>query len=164
MRLKIIAAALIIAVGTLAPAGRAQSGGPPEGLDVTFVLDPSDPGVGTSACAFPVQIHITGKSKTINLPGNRMVITAPGQQATITNLSHPSKQVMLNITGVFTVLNQPDGGFVGIGTGRNLVTDPSFGLTLVIGRFSFAVNGAGDLIQGLTLQGGQTNSVCGMID
>jgi hypothetical protein len=166
MRLRInIAAALIIATATLASLGRAQSAGyPPERLDVTFVLDPSDPGVGTSACAFPVQIHITGKSKTISLPGNRMVITAPGQRATVTNLSDPSKQVTLNTTGVFTILNQPDGGFVGIGTGRNLVTDPTFGLTLVIGRFSFAVNSSGTLIQGLTLQGGTMSSVCSMID
>ena len=166
MRLKInITAALILATTTLASIGTAQSAGAaPERLDVTFVLDPSDPGVGTSACAFPVAIHITGKSKTIPLPGNRTVITAPGQQATITNVSHPSKQVTLNTTGVFTILNQPDGGFVGIGTGRNLVTDPTFGLTLVIGKFSFAVNGAGTLIQGLTLQGGTTTSVCGMID
>jgi hypothetical protein len=93
-----------------------------------------------------------------------MVITAPGQQATVKNLNHPSKQVTLNTTCVFTFLNQPDGGFVGIGTGRNLATGPSFGLTLVIGRFSFAVNGAGTLIQGLTLQGGTTTSVCSLID
>jgi hypothetical protein len=166
MQLRInTAAALIMATATLAGLCRAQSPGtPPDKIDVTFVLDPADPAVGTSACAFPVEIHITGKSKTFNLPGNRTVITAPGQHATITNLNNRSKQVTLNTTGVLTILNQPDGGFVGIGTGRNLATDPGFGLTLVIGRFSFAFNGAGQLIQGLTLQGGQTNSVCSMID
>lgn len=93
-----------------------------------------------------------------------MVITAPGQNATVTNLSDTSKQVTLNTTGVFKFLNQPDGGFVAIGTGRNLVGDPSFGLTLVIGRFTFAFDGAGNLIQGLTLQGGQTISVCSLIE
>jgi hypothetical protein len=166
MRLRInIAAALIIATATLASLGSAQSGGnAPERVDVTFILDPADPTVGTSACAFPVSIHITGKSKVVSLPGNRTVITAPGQNATVANLSNPSKQITLNTTGALHIANQPDGGFVAAGTGRNLVTDPAFGLTLVIGRFSFAVNGVGTLIQGLTLQGGQTASVCSMID
>jgi hypothetical protein len=120
--------------------------------------------VGTSACAFPVEVSVTGKSKTFDLPGKRTIVTAPGQVATVTNLSDRSKQVKLNITGVFTFLSQPDGGVVGIGTGRNLVTDPIFGLTLVTGRFSFAFDGAGNLIQGLTLQGGQATSVCSLID
>jgi hypothetical protein len=166
MRLRINSgAALIMAIAALASLCMAQSpGSPPERIDATFVLDPADPLVGTSACTFPVEIHITGKSKAFNLPGNRMVITAPGQHATVTNRNNPSKQVTLNTTGVFTFLNQPDGGFVGIGTGRNVATDPTFGLTLVIGRFSFAVNSAGTLIQGLTLQGGQTISVCSLID
>jgi hypothetical protein len=166
MRLRVnTAAALILATALSAFVCNAQSpGSAPEKIDVTFVLDPADPGVGTSACAFPVEIHITGMSKAFNLPGNRMVITAPGQNATITNLSKPSNKVTLNTTGVFTILNQPDGGFVGIGTGRNLVTDPGFGLTLVTGKFSFAVNSAGVLIQGLTLQGGQTTSVCSLIE
>lgn len=165
-RSKLVVASVVLVWSTLASLCLADTppGSPPERIDVTFVLDPSDPNVGTSACAFPVEISITGKSKTINLPGNRMIITAPGQVATVTNVSDRSKQVKLNTTGVFTFLNQPGGGFVGIGTGRNLVTDPTFGLTLVVGRFSFAFDGAGNLIQGLTLQGGQTTSVCSLID
>ena len=161
MRLRINRAVVLIsAAATLASLCNAQSpGSPPERIDVTLV-NPADP----SVCTFPVEIHITGKSKVFNLPGDRMVITAPGQNATVTNLNNTSKHVTLNTTGVFTFLNQPDGGVVGIGTGRNLVTDPSFGLTLVIGRFSFAFNSAGILIQGLTLQGGQTISVCSLID
>ena len=157
MRLRIHTAALILATATLCSAQ--PPGSPPEITDFTAYLD-----AGPDACAFPVSIHVTGKSKVFDLPGNRTVITAPGQNATVTNLNDTSKQVRLNITGVFTLLKQPDGGVVNIGTGRNLVTDPSFGLTLVIGRFSFALNGAGQLIQGLTLQGGKTISVCSLID
>ena len=161
-----LAAALIAVTAIFPPLCAAQSAGyAPDKIDLTVVLDPANPEVGTSACSFPVSLHITGKSKTISLPGNRAVITtAPGQYITVTNLNDPSKQVVLNATGVFTNLNQPDGGFVGIGTGRNVATDPGFGLTLVVGRFSFAFNGAGVLIQGLTLQGGQTIWVCGLID
>lgn len=164
MTIRFHAAALILSAAVSTSIGLAQSGGPPEVVDFTVVLNPADPSVGTSACSFPVQIHVAGKGKVINLPGNRTVITAPGQKAVVTNLDQPSKQVTLNATGVFTFYNQPDGGFVAIGTGRNLATDPAFGLTLVIGKFSFAVNGAGTLIQGLTLQGGQTISVCSLID
>src|SRR5262249_53689448 len=81
MRLRInTAAVLIMATATLASLCRAQSpGSPPERIDMTFVT-PADP----SVCTFPVEIHITGKSKAFNLPGNRMVITAPGQNATVT--------------------------------------------------------------------------------
>src|SRR5437016_4632278 len=101
------AAALIMATATFASLCTAQSpGSPPERIDATFVLDPADPAVGTSGCTFPVQIHITGKSKVFNLPGNRTVITAPGQYATVTNLNNRSKQVTLNTTGVFTLFNQ----------------------------------------------------------
>ena len=91
-------------------------------------------------------------------------MTAPGLYATIINLNNPSKQVTLGVTGELRFFDQPDGGFAAIGTGRNLVTDPTYGLTLVIGTFSFAFDGGGNLIQGLTLDAGRTVSVCSLID
>jgi hypothetical protein len=157
MRLRLIPAfALIMATATFASQGSAQ-GYAPDAIDATFDL-PAAP----FACDFPVRIHIAGKSKAMNLPGDRMIVTAPGQTATVTNLNN-GKQLTVDVTGVYTQQNQSDGGYVGTGTGRNLVTDPGYGLMLVIGRFSFAVNGAGTLIQGFTLQGGQTTSVCSLI-
>ena len=51
-------------------------------------------------CAFDLRISVQGKMKTINLPGERFIITSPGLDATLTNLSNPSKMVTLNITGV----------------------------------------------------------------
>lgn len=159
MTIRFHGAALMLLAAASTSIGFAQSGGPPDVVDYTLVLDP-DP----SACSFRVQLHIEGKGKVINLPGNRTIMTAPGQNVVVTNLEEPSKQVSLNATGVFTFHYQPDGGFVGIGTGRNLATDPGYGLTLVIGKFSFAFNGARTLIQGLTPQGGQTISVCSLIN
>ena len=53
-----------------------------------------------------------------------MVITAPAQYTTVTNVNNTSNQVMLGTTDVFTFPDQPDGSSVAIGTGRNLVTDP----------------------------------------
>jgi hypothetical protein len=160
MTLRIVSlAALIVTVAMLVSPCIAQSpGSPPEKIDATYPLAP-DP----SACAFPVTLHVTGKSKAISLPGNRTVITAPGQDVTVTNLNN-LKQVTFNITGVFTFHYDSEGGFVAVGTGRNLVTDPGYGLTLVIGKFSWAMNSAGQLVQGLTPQGGQTISVCSMVD
>jgi hypothetical protein len=152
------AVALILLAAASTSIGLAQSG-PPETVDMTFLYNAGDP----TACSFPVQVHVAGKGKAINLPGNRTIITAPGQNVVVTNLDTPTKQVTLNATGVLTVYNQPDGGVVVIGTGRNVATDPAFGLTLVIGKFSFAFSGAGTLIQGLTPQGGQTISVCSLI-
>jgi len=158
--IKKTAAALIMASTFTYPCVAQAPGSPPERVDFTVTL-PASP---ENCKDFPVQIHVTGKSKTFNLPGNRLIITAPGQNAMLTNVNQPSKQVSLNITGVFQSFNQPDGGVLTIGTGRNLVTDPAFGLTLVTGRFSFAFDSSGNLVQGLTLQAGQTTSIGSLID
>ena len=71
------AAALIIATTMLASMCVAQSpGSPPDRIDLTFTIQPD-----RTACSFPVDLHITGKSKTFSLPGNRTVVTAPGENA-----------------------------------------------------------------------------------
>ena len=157
-------AAVIIAV-TLASPGHGQNPGTPpgDGGDV-WILDPADPSVGTSACSFPVEVDFAGKIKDFSLPGGRTMLTAPGLSATIINLSDPSKQVELGVTGSLKFFSQPDGGTVVIATGRNLLTDASYGLTLTIGIVSFAFDSAGNLTQGLTVKAGQTVSVCSLID
>src|SRR4051794_23245440 len=49
-------------------------------------------------CGFPVEVVLSGKAKTIELPGGRMIITAPGLKVTLTNTANRNQET-LNITG-----------------------------------------------------------------
>src|SRR5690242_16375970 len=71
---------------------------PPIPNEGTFVIPA---GSVFGECAFDVQATLTGKSKTLTLPGDRSIITSPGADITLTNVSDPSKSVTLNITGTF---------------------------------------------------------------
>ena len=121
MRLRInTAAALIMATPRLPRfARRNLRESHPGRIDATF-----GPG-SRGSWRWNERVHVpranphNGKSKAFNLPGGRMVITAPGQACYGHDLNNPSRLVTLSTTGVFTFLNQPDGGLVGIGTGRN---------------------------------------------
>jgi hypothetical protein len=115
------------------------------------------------ACAFGVEISVTGKMKTIMLPGGRSIITSPGLHATLTNLDDPTKTVTLNITGASHVTEEQDGSMVIVFTGRNLNLDPQAGFVLAIGNFSIVFDAAGNLIQPLEGKG-RLLDVCAMID
>ena len=113
-------------------------------------------------CAFGVELVLIGKTKTIELRGDRSIITSPGLDATLTNLDNPSKRVTLNITGVFHETTKGDGSLVAVVTGRNLLFDPDAGFVLAIGRFSFVFDASGNLIQPLRGKG-QLIDVCALI-
>jgi hypothetical protein len=71
--------------------GASVNGSPPEPANQTFTQ--------SGICSFDVQVTITGKTKTIALPGGRFIVTGPDFYATFTNLSDPTKSVALNLTG-----------------------------------------------------------------
>ena len=124
-------------------------------------VDVLDAGV---VCPFAVQLSQAGKTKQIDLPGDRVIFTFPGLDVTVTNLtSEPTKEVTLNITGVFHITTEQDGSVVTMVTGRNLLFDPQAGFVLAIGNFSFAFDAEGNLIQPLEGEG-QLIDVCGAID
>lgn len=115
------------------------------------------------ACAFPIRVSVSGKTATILLPGNRLIITAPGQHAVVTNLDDPSKTVTLNIPGASHQTTEQNGDVVTVVTGRNLMGDPEAGLVLAIGTFSYIFDSEGTLIQPLTGKG-TLRDVCAMIE
>jgi hypothetical protein len=106
-------------------------------------------------------LSVAGNAGVINLPGGRVIFTSPGTNATLTNLSDPSKTVTLNITGSFHQSTQ-NGNTVTVVTGRNLLGDPVAGFVLAIGTFSFVFDASGNLVQPLT-GFGQLISVCKLI-
>jgi hypothetical protein len=117
------------------------------------------------ACTFAVRLSGQGKTKTIAIAGGRSIITSPGLKVTVTNLADPTstKEVTLNVTGSSHVTTDANGVSTYVVTGRNLNLDPNAGFVLSSGRFTFAVDRSGNLVQPLSGNGQLTN-VCSLIE
>jgi len=160
-----LACALIAACGdgpapmeanSVALAAAAAAGGGPTEVDPTPFEIPA--GV---FCDFAFRVEPSGKAKAIELPGGRMIFLSPGLTWTFTNLDN-SKQESFRIPGAFHVDTLDNGDVETVVTGRNILGDPVAGLVLVIGRFSFVFDAAGNLIQ--PLQGtGREVGICKLL-
>jgi hypothetical protein len=99
-------------------------------------------------CKYPVQLVVTGKSKAIELPGDRVFIASPGQEVTITNLKTGEEATFL-ITGTTHAELQDDGTTEVKVTGLNVVLNPREaksdepGIFLLEGNFNFALKADG---------------------
>jgi hypothetical protein len=133
---------------------------PPFPVSVSFV-QPAN-AVAPGECAFDVNVAFSGKAKTLTLPGGRFILTAPGFNVTLTNLSDSTKSVALNITGAVHQSTQGNGNLVSRVTGRNLVGDPVAGFVLSIGNFSIIFDANGNVIQPFRGDG-QLISLCKLI-
>ena len=156
----LIAACVILAAfgPPAAEPSRAQGqgrGGPPSDVNQTFIF--------TGACGFDVQATATGKGGVISLPSGGFILTGPALRGTFTNLSDPTKSVTLNVTGAGHFSFDQNGNMIVMYTGRNQVFDPSIGLLLLVGDFTFVVDSNGNLISGPT-GNGQITSICDLID
>lgn len=134
----------------------AAAQGRPTDVDETFTVN---------YCFFPIKVVLSGKGKTIELPGGRSILTSPGLTATLTNLSNQNREV-INITGASHLRTLENGNVEIVLTGRNVAfdtQDPSLpSLILAIGRFSYVVDTQGKLVQ--TLQGtGQLIDLCALL-
>jgi hypothetical protein len=136
------------------------NGTPPAQITFSNIVDVGSP---LGSCAFPISISGQGGAKTILLRSGNVIATSPNLNATVTNLANPTKQVSLNITGVFHITTESDGTTAYVVTGRNLLTDPIAGVVLAIGNFSFAFDASGNLKQPLTKQGGNLIDICALL-
>jgi hypothetical protein len=113
-----------------------RNAGAPTPVDPTQFVDP----IATEICGFPVQVALSGKAKTLLLPGDRLIVTAPGLTATLTNLTSRHTEHLV-ITGTVQFADLPNGNVEIVQRGRNIVgMDDSF--LLIIGHFSFVVDPA----------------------
>jgi hypothetical protein len=112
-------------------------------------------------CPFALEVILTGKLKTIELPGDRLVATGPGLHTTMTNLDEPSQHATLSTAGTAHVTTQQGGSTVVVYTGRNVLFDEQEGaLVLVIGTFTQILDAAGHQ----TFEGqGQLVNACELI-
>jgi hypothetical protein len=139
--------------GTAPPEASAAQGRPTEVDETPFDVP---------FCGFPIQVVLSGKAKTIELPGGRTIITAPGLTVTLTNPANGNQET-LNITGALHQRTLENGNVEIVSTGRSALFAPAVpGLVLVIGRFSYVVDAAGNLVQ--PLQGdGQLIDLCELL-
>ena len=158
-RIVVMVVCVILALVVAVPMAFAQSqGGAPEDVEGTIVINPGDyPG----SCNFPFSLELSGKGKTIKLPGERLIFTSPGLDVTVTNLEN-QKQATFNITGSVHQSTLENGDVKTVMTGRNFAIDPEAGTTLVIGRFSFIFDAQGNLVQSQPGQG-QRIDVCELL-
>jgi hypothetical protein len=125
-----------------------------------FVLPANE--LAPGECAFDVNFAFSGKVNRLTLPGGRFIFTAPGLNATLTNLSDTTKSVALNITGTTHQSTQGNGNLVFVSTGRILILDRVAGLVLSIGNFSIIFDANGNVVQPLRGDG-QLIGICKLI-
>lgn len=143
-----------------APAVFAQNGYPPEAISDFFTIEAADP---NGSCDFPVSVSIQGRAKFIGKRGQPglFIVSSPGLNATIVNLSDPAKEVTLNITGSLHVTKRS--GDALLAKGRNLLIDPTFGLVLSIGNVSFRIDQNGNTVL-VNVKAGQLVDICELIE
>jgi hypothetical protein len=130
-----LAVALALAVVVVLP--KASSAAPPEPVDDSFTVG--------DVCDSPVLLEAAGKAKGIELSGGRFLDISPGLRVSLTNTEEPTHQLTYVITGAFHGRDLADGRLLVVATGRNLLFDPSFGMFLTVGRFTFQVNEDGSI-------------------
>ena len=161
----IVILALVVAAPTVL--ARSDNGTAPVDASGTIIVDPADPNPPLPGhCSFPIQLDLSGKAKTIELPDGSAIMTSPGLFVTVTNLDTPENQVTLNITGTFHETTNPENGEVTtVVSGRNLLLDPEAGTVIAIGNFSFVFDAEGNLIQSFedTDGKGQVIDVCALL-
>ena len=164
----VLALSVILALVVAAPTVLAQDEGPPNGgrpedFTATIIVDPEDPEPPLPGhCSFPIQLDLSGKAKTIELPDGSAIMTSPGLFVTVTNLDTPENQVTLNITGTLHETTAENGDVTTRITGRNLPFDPEAGVNLTIGNFSFVFDAEGNLLQSFEGKG-QVIDVCALL-
>jgi hypothetical protein len=157
--LKLAALVIIVALACGLAATNAVAQGPPTEFEDTFTIE--------GICEFPVVVELSGKTKTIVLPGGRTTFIFPGEVATFTNLDDPAKHETLSITGAIRERVLENGDIELVFTGRNLIIgfDPIAAFVITVGRFSVAFEPEPpfDITQPLTGNGRVIN-VCELLD
>jgi hypothetical protein len=157
--------ALTMAAPTVLAQGPSNGRAPEDVSEDPFTVNPGDiPGT----CDFPLQLELSGKAKTIELPdggvGITSIDTSPGLHVTVTNLAN-GEQATFNITGAFHNSDDtPEPGQVTtVVTGRNFLWDPVAGTVLAIGTFSFVSDADGNNVRPLEGEG-QLIDVCALLE
>lgn len=152
MKRMLILAALLLG---LVVGGGPVSAAPPDPIEFTFV---------NRDCGYRIEITVTGKSGVNELPGGATIITAPGQEATLTNIS-TGESVTYVITGATHIDTSEPGLLIVKSTGRNVLIVPvgdREGLYLTQGNVEFVLDDRGRQVS--PFEGpGQVTDICALL-
>ena len=152
MKKVLILAALLLG---LLVGGGPVSAAPPDPIEFTFV---------NRDCGYRIEITVTGKSGVNELPGGATIITAPGQEATLTNI-RTGESVSYVITGATHIDTSEPGLQIVTSTGRNVLIVPvgdREGLYLTQGTVEFVLDDKGRQVS--AFEGpGQVTDICALL-
>jgi hypothetical protein len=134
----VLAGALALTVALLV-LPKAASAAPPEPVNFTETLGPE-------YCGFPVLYEVSGKNKAIELPNGDVLFKNPGVRVTLTNLE-TGEQVTYVATGSARLTELEGGDLLLVTTGRTVLSNPSIGVLVPIGRFTFVIDEEGNFSQ-----------------
>ena len=132
-------------LGLIAGGAPAQAAPPVPGE----VVIPVPVGFEFGSCDFPVEIVATGKFKEIKTPTGTTIGVGANTTGTVTRTDDVPKSVEYKINGSFHTTTDADGNATTKATGRNLLTDPKFGVVVTSGNFTFTFKGT-ELVEGLS--------------
>jgi hypothetical protein len=161
-RLVLLVVGILSALVVAAPMVSAQSdnGAAPEEYSVTY--GPEVLAQFPGHCSFPMQLEVSGKTKTIEQGNGGVIFTSPGAFATVTNLAN-DEQATFNITGAAHKSTLENGNVETVMTGRNLALDPVAGTFVSMGSFTF-VNDPTDTTNIVPVSGeGRMIDVCALL-
>lgn len=161
-RIMLLMVGILSALVVAAPMVSAQSdnGGAPEDVSVTY--GPEILAQFPGHCDFPMQLEISGKTKTIEQGNGGVIITSPGAFATATNTAN-GEQATFNITGSLHKSTLENGNVKTVMTGRNFALDPVAGTFVSIGSFTY-INDPTDTTNLVPVSGnGQMIDVCELL-
>lgn len=161
-RLVLLMVGILSALVVAAPMVFAQSdnGAAPQEVSVTY--GPEVLAQFPGHCSFPMQLEVSGKTKTVEQGNGGVIITSPGAFATVTNLEN-GEQATFNITGSAHKSTLENGNVKTVMTGRNFALDPVAGTFISIGRFTF-VNDPTDTTNIVPVSGeGRMIDVCALL-
>jgi hypothetical protein len=134
----VLAGALALTVALLV-LPKAASAAPPEPVNFTETLGPE-------YCGFPVLYEVSGKNKAIELPNGDVLFKNPGVRVTLTNLE-TGEQVTYVATGSARLTELEGGDLLLVTTGRTVLSNPSIGVLVPTGRFTFVIDEEGNFSQ-----------------
>jgi hypothetical protein len=161
-RLVLLMVGILSALVVAAPMVLAQSdnGAAPQEVSVTY--GPEVLAQFPGHCSFPMQLEVSGKTKTVEQGNGGVIITSPDAFATVTNLEN-GEQATFNITGSAHKSTLENGNVKTVMTGRNFALDPVAGTFISIGRFTF-VNDPTDTTNIVPVSGeGRMIDVCALL-
>lgn len=156
-----VTVAAVLSAGAGAAVAAPNPNKPTPNPTAPFILEDV---LGSDCPGFPVTAQLSGKSKLIDLPGDRFIGISPGATVTLTG---PSGTVSYVITGSTHIQVLPDGGQEVRSIGRNLIIVPNAnghveGLFLTTGNVNYALNADGSERR-LFSGPGRVTAVCALL-